>query len=198
MAVNLSKGQRVSLEKEAPNLKRILVGLGWDPVERGGILSRLTSHQDIDIDASVICIGEDGRKKEIVYYGHLDDRARSIHHTGDNLTGDGDGDDEQIIISLDKVPRDFAKLAVIINIYSAYGRGQHFGQIKNCFVHVADMDTKKELVRYDVSASGNFDGLTGIFVAEIYRHNGEWKFKAEGDGVKVRDIEEMVRIKCNY
>lgn len=197
MAVNLTKGQRVSLKKDAPNLKRILVGLGWDPVEKKrGLFSLGSSTEKIDIDASVICIGEDGRKKEIVYYGHKDDYAGSIHHTGDNLTGEGDGDDEQIIISLDKVPRDFAKLAVIINIYSAYSRGQHFGQIKNCFVHVADMDTNKELIRYDVSASGNFNGLTGIFVAEIYRHNGEWKFKAEGDGVKVRDIGEMVRMKC--
>ena len=197
MAVNLTKGQRVSLKKDAPNLKRILVGLGWDPVEKKrGLFSLGSSAEDIDIDASVICIDENGRKKEIVYYGNLDDRAGSIHHTGDNLTGDGDGDDEQIIISLDKVPRDFAKLAIIINIFRAYSRGQHFGQIKNCFVHVADMDTNKELVYYDISGNGNFNGLTGIFVAEIYRYNGDWRLKAEGDGVKVRDIKEMVRMKC--
>ena len=212
MAVNLTKGQRVSLKKDAPNLKRILVGLGWDPVEKKrGLFSLGSSAEDIDIDASVICIDENGREKEIVYFGHKDDRAGSIHHTGDNLTGEDDDDDEkqftnssnkvlkddeQIIISLDKVPRDFAKLAIIINIFRAYSRGQHFGQIKNCFVHVADMDTNKELVYYDISGNGNFNGLTGIFVAEIYRYNGDWRLKAEGDGVKVRDIKEMVRMKC--
>ena len=196
MAVNLTKGQRVSLKKDAPNLKRILVGLGWDPVEKErGLFSLGSSAEDI----------------EIVYFGHKDDRAGSIHHTGDNLTGEDDDDDEkqftnssnkvlkddeQIIISLDKVPRDFAKLAVIINIFRAYSRGQHFGQVKNCFCHVSDMDTNKELVYYDISGNGNFNGLTGIFVAEIYRYNGDWRLKAEGDGVKVRDIKEMVRMKC--
>lgn len=188
MAVKLVKGQRINLRKDAPNLKHALVGLGWDPVKT--FLSR-----DMDIDASVICIDESGRKQEVVYYGHLDDRAGSIHHGEDNLTGDGDGDDETIDILLDKVPTNIVRLAIIINIYDAYSRKQDFGKVKNCFVHVDDADTGKELCRYDID--GNFDGKTGIFVADIYRHDGEWKFQALGNGVKVRDISEMVKIKCH-
>lgn len=187
MAVSLKKGEGVNLKKDAPNLRRILVGLGWDPEE--SFLG-----PDIDIDASVICIDENGREESVVYYNNKQHRSGAINHHGDNLTGDGDGDDEQIDIILDLVPNKLQKLAIISNIYEAYNRKQHFGKVKNCFVHVSDMDTGKELVRYDID--GNFDKKTGIFVADIYRHNGEWKFKAIGEGVKVRDIREMVRMKC--
>ncbi len=188
MAVKLTKGQGVNLKKEAPNLKRVLIGLGWDPVKS-------LFGSDMDIDASVICIDENGQYESVVYYGELKHRSGAIKHYGDNLTGDGDGDDEQIEINLDKVPENIKKLAIIINIYSAYSRRQNFGKVKNCFVHASDLDSGKELVRYDVD--GNFDGKTGIFVADIYRHNGEWKFKAIGEGVKVADIKEMVAMKCN-
>lgn len=188
MSVKLTKGQGVNLKKEAPNLKRVLIGLGWDPVK--SFLGPA-----MDIDASVICIDENGHCESIVYYSDLEHRSGAIKHYGDNLTGDGDGDDEQIEIQLDKVPANIGKLAVIINIYSAYNRKQDFGKVNNCFVHASDLDSGKELVRYDVD--GNFDGKTGIFVADIYRHNGEWKFKAIGEGVKVRGINEMVAMKCN-
>lgn len=188
MSVKLTKGQGVNLKKEAPNLKRILIGLGWDPVEE-------SREPNMDIDASIICIDENNRHESTIYYGRLEHRSGAIKHYGDNLTGDGDGDDEQIEIKLDEVPVKISRLAVIINIYSAYSRRQHFGKVKNCFVHADDIDSGKELVRYDVD--GNFDGKTGIFVADIYRHNGEWKFKAIGEGVKVADIDEMVAMKCN-
>jgi stress response protein SCP2 len=188
MSVKLTKGQGVNLKKDAPNLKRVLIGLGWDPV-------KAFFGPDMDIDASVICIKENGRKESVVYYGNLIHRSGAIKHYGDNLTGDGDGDDEQIEIELDKIPADISKLAVIINIYSAYSRHQNFGKVKNCFVHASDIDSGKELVRYDID--GNFDDKTGIFVADIYRHNGEWKFKAIGEGVKVADIQGMVAMKCN-
>lgn len=189
MSVKLTKGQGVNLKKDAPNLKRVLIGLGWDPVKS------IFSTSNMDIDASVICIDGNGRKESVVYYGDLTHRSGAIKHYGDNLTGDGDGDDEQIEIQLDKVPANIARLSVIINIYSAYSRHQNFGKVKNCFVHASDLDSGKELVRYDVD--GNFDGKTGIFVADIYRHNGEWKFKAIGEGVKVANIQEMVAMKCN-
>lgn len=189
MSVNLTKGQGVNLKKEAPNLKRVLVGLGWDPAKA------FFGSPQMDIDASVICIDEDGRKEGLVYYGDLTHGSGAIKHYGDNLTGDGDGDDEQIEIQLDRVPEKIKRLTVIINIYSAYSRNQDFGKVKNCFVHASDLDSGKELVRYDVD--GNFDGKTGIFVADIYRHNGEWKFKAIGEGVKVANIAEMVAMKCN-
>lgn len=188
MSVNLTKGQGVNLKKDAPNLKRVLIGLGWDPVK--GFLGG----SNMDIDASVICIDENGQKESVVYYGNLTHRSRAIKHNGDNLTGDGDGDDEQIEIYLDDVPANIQRLSIIINIYSAYSRGQHFGKVKNCFVHASDLDTGKELVRYNVD--GNFKDMTGIFVADVYKHNGEWKFKAIGEGAKVRDINEMVSIKC--
>ena len=189
MSVKLTKGQGVNLKKDAPNLKRVLIGLGWDPVK--GFLGS----SNMDIDASVICIYENGRYESVVYYGNLKHSSGAIKHYGDNLTGDGDGDDEQIEIQLDKVPANISRLAIIINIYSAYSRHQHFGKVKNCFVHASDLDSGKELVRYDVD--GNFDDKTGIFVADLYRYNGEWKFKAIGNGVKVADIREMIDMKCN-
>ncbi len=188
MSVKLTKGQGVNLKKEAPNLKRVLIGLGWDSVK--SFLGPA-----MDIDASVICIDENGHCESIVYYNDLEHRSGAIKHNGDDLIGGGDGDNEQIEIQLDKVPANIGKLAVIINIYSAYNRKQDFGKVNNCFVHASDLDSGKELVRYDVD--GNFDGKTGIFVADIYRHNGEWKFKAIGEGVKVRGINEMVAMKCN-
>lgn len=190
MAITLTKGQGVNLKKDAPNLNRVLIGLGWDPIKSIG---RLFS-ADMDIDASVICIDENNRKEDVVYYGKLKHPSGAIKHYGDNLTGDGDGDDEQIEIVLDRMPRKISKLSIIINIYSAYSRSQHFGKVKNCFVHAIDLDTGKELVRYNVD--GNFDEKTGIFVADIYRHNDEWKFKAVGEGVRVSNIDEMVRMKC--
>ena len=189
MSVKLTKGQGVNLKKDAPNLKRVLIGLGWDPVKG------FFGSSNIDIDASVICINENGRCESVVYYGALKHHSGAIKHYGDNLTGDGDGDDEQIEIRLDEVPANISRLAIIINIYSAYSRHQHFGKVKNCFVHASDLDSGKELVRYDVD--GNFNDKTGIFVADIYRHNGEWKFKAIGEGVKVANIQEMVAMKCN-
>ena len=190
MSVKLSKGQGVNLKKEAPNLKRVLVGLGWDPAETS-IFSA-----DIDIDASIICIDKNGKHESTVYYGALKHRSGAIIHQGDNLTGEGDGDDEQIEIILDKVPEKIEKLKVIINIYQAYSRRQHFGKIKNCFVRAEDMDTGKELVRYDIDQK-DFNSKTGVFVADIYRYKGEWKFKAIGEPVKVKDIDEMVRMSCN-
>jgi len=188
MAVKLTKGQGVNLSKEAPNLKRVLIGLGWDP-------EKSFLGQDIDVDASVICINENGRKEDVIYYGNKWHRSGAINHGGDNLTGDGDGDDEVIEVILDKIPANIHRLAIIINIYSAYSRRQHFGKVNNCFVHVDDMDTGKKMVYYDID--GDFKGKTGIFVADLYRHNGEWKFKAIGEGVKVADISEMVAMKCN-
>ena len=191
MAVKLQKGQGVNLKKDAPNLKRLLVGLGWDPV-KSGVFSLAAN---MDIDASVICIDGENRKEDVIYYHNLTHCSGAIRHYGDNLTGDGDGDDEQIEIRLDEVPANITRLSIIINIYEAYNRSQHFGKVKNCFVRAVDLATGKELVHYDVE--GQYNGMTGIFVADVYRHNGEWKFKAIGEGVKVKDIGEMVAMKCN-
>lgn len=205
MAINLTKGQSISLSKESPNLKKVLVGLGWDPIKNGGSGGGLFgalrgmvsggSSADMDIDGSVICIGPNGRHEGTIYYGNLRHTSGAIRHYGDNLTGDGDGDDEQIEIDLSRVPSSIERLSIIVNIYSADSRGQDFSQVRNCFVHVDNIETGRELARYNVD--GNFDGKTGIFVADLYRHNGEWKFKAIGEGVKVRDIGQMVGMKCH-
>ena len=185
--VNLTKGHGVNLKKEAPNLKRILIGLGWDPIRC--FLS------NFDIDASVLCINKKEKCKELVFYGNLHDSSGAIRHFGDNLTGEGDGDDEQIEINLDKLPKKIVKIMIIINIYEAYKRKQHFGKVKNCYVHVRDMDSGKELVRYDVD--DDYNKKTGIFVAELNRDElGECRFNAIGEGVKVKNIKEMVNLKC--
>lgn len=186
--VKLTKGGNVSLKKEAPNLKRILIGLGWDPIKK-------LFGSSYDLDASVICIDSNGKHESTVYYHKLTHSSGAIKHYGDNLTGDGDGDDEQIAVELDRVPANIERLAIIINIYSAHSRNQDFGQVKNCFVRVLDNDTNKELVRYDLE--GNYKGATGMFVADIYRYNGEWKIKAIGEGVNVSDISQMVSMKCS-
>ena len=189
MAVNLKKGEVVNLKKEAPKLKRVLVGLGWDP-------EKSLFGKNIDIDASVICIDKKGKAPNVVYYGERKYHSGVIRHYGDNLTGDGDGDDEQIEIKLDELPDKIVRLSIIVNIFDAYSRRQHFGKVKNCFVHVIDMDTNQELVRYNVD--GNYAEKTGIFVADIYRNDeDEWEFKAIGEGVKVANISDMVKLKCN-
>lgn len=185
MAINLTKGHTVNLTKESPNLKRLYIGVGWDPIE---------ASLNMDVDASIICINKEGKKQKLVYYGNLKYHHGAIKHHGDNLTGCGDGDDEKIEVKLDELPEKIACLSIIINIYSAHIRRQDFSCVKNCFVHVDDMKTGKEIVRYDID--GNFNGKTGIFVADVYRCKGEWKFKAIGEGVEVDNIDEMVRMKC--
>lgn len=224
MAVRLTKGQKVNLRKDNPNLKRVLVGLGWDPVgqqipkskknEKSSFLGKIMDffgisseepsnmpfmkEPDIDVDASVICIGEGRSHIETIYFDNLKYHHGAIKHYGDNLTGEGEdgGDDEQIEINLDKIPSEVKTLSIIINIFQAYERRQSFGQIENCFVHVTDMDTHRELVRYDIA--GNFEGMTGIFVADLERSDSgnDWHFEAIGNGTRVRNIGEMVRIKC--
>ena len=205
MAVKLSKGQKVNLRKDNPNLKRVLVGLGWDPVEQQEavkhkaveqttFLSRLmdffgvsdeipsnepyTEVPDIDVDASVICIGKKNSYVKLVFFRNLEYHHGAIKHYGDNLTGQGEegADDEQIEIRLDEIPEKIKSLSMIINIYRAYERKQSFGEIKNCYVHVTDM--------------------TGIFVADLERSGNDWHFEAIGEGVKVENIAEMISKKC--
>ncbi len=208
MAVRLTKGQKVNLRKDNPNLKRVLVGLGWDPVNQKGsmkksiifwlwYLNQVLSGWEIDVDASVICIDGKGQHVKTVYYGARKYHKGAIKHYGDNLTGEGEEgeDDEQIEIKLDEIPQKVQKLSIIINIFSAYEKMQTFKWIRNCYVHVTDMDSGKELVRYDID--GEFSGKTGIFVADLERSGTDWHFTAIGEGVKVADISEMVRMKCS-
>ncbi|MBU6346770.1 MAG: tellurium resistance TerZ family protein [Cyanobacteria bacterium REEB494] len=196
MAINLQKGQRISLSKEAPGLKKIICGLGWDVVEQnqGSMFDRVF-RQNYDLDASVICLDSNGKITDIsniIYFGNLKHGSGSITHLGDNLTGEGDGDDEQIIVNLPLVPTQISKLIFTVNIYRCVGRKQDFSQIKNAFVRLVNMSDNKELARYNLSGT-EYKGMTGMIMAELYRHKEEWKLAAIGNGVNVNGLEEIVR-----
>lgn len=190
MSVNLTKGQKVDLTKGNAQLKNIMVGLGWDAVKKG-----FFSHpQDIDCDASVIMLGADGKiptKNDVVFYNNLRHISGAIMHQGDNLTGDGDGDDEQILVSLDRIPANFERLVFVVTIYQARQRRQNFGLIKNAFIRLVDADRNQEICKFNLSE--NYDGQTAMIFGEMYRRNGEWKFNAIGQGTNDDGISEMCR-----
>lgn len=197
MGINLQKGQRISLSKEAPGLKKLMCGLGWDVAKRsgGGLFGAFSNTQDCDLDASVLCLDQNGKMKDIanvVYFGNLSHRSGAITHLGDNLTGAGEGDDEQIIVDLEKIPSDIARLVFTVNIYESIARKQDFGQVQNAFVRLVDTSNNKELARYQLSGL-EYAGMTGMIMGEIYRHNNEWKMGAVGDGVKVNGLAELMK-----
>jgi tellurium resistance protein terD len=176
MGINLSKGQKVDLTKGNPGLKNIMVGLGWD-------VNAFDSGADFDLDAAAFMLGADGRcpsEKEFVFYGNLKHTSGSVNHMGDNLTGEGDGDDEQIQIDLSKIPANIEKVAFTVTIYDADQRKQNFGQVSNAFIRIVDESNNAELIRYDLGE--DFSIETAVVVGELYRNNGEWKFNAIGSG----------------
>ena len=176
MSVSLIKGQRVDLTKGRPSLKNILIGLGWD-------VNQYSGESDFDLDASVFMTKENekvGSDDDFVFYGNLEHKTKSVIHTGDNRTGDGYGDDEVIKVRFDSIPSDYTKLSVAVTIYDADNRLQNFGMVNNAYVRVVDEETGEELIRYDLSE--DFSTETAIVVADIYKKNGEWKFKAVGSG----------------
>ncbi|MCL1471347.1 TerD family protein [Argonema antarcticum] len=191
MAINLEKGQRISLTKEAPGLTKLMCGLGWDVVKKaGGGISA-----NCDLDASVICLDDKGKVNDIanvVYFANLSHRSGAITHLGDNLTGEGEGDDEQVIVDLDKVPVEIARLIFTVNIYEGVARKQDFGMVKNAFVRLVNISNNKELARYNLSGL-EYMGMTGMIMAEIYRHNNEWKMAAIGNGVRANGLQELVK-----
>ncbi len=176
MPINLSKGQKVDLTKGNPGLSNIMVGLGWD-------VNAFDSGADFDLDAAAFMVGENGRcptEKEFIFYGNLEHASGAVKHMGDNLTGAGEGDDEQIQIDLSKIPANVSKVAFSVTIYEAEARGQNFGQVSNAFIRIVDESTGTELIRYDLGE--DFSIETAVVVGELYRHNGEWKFNAIGSG----------------
>ena len=176
MPINLSKGQKVDLTKGNPGLKKLMVGLGWD-------VNAFDKGADFDLDASAFMLGENGKcptEKEFVFYGNLEHKSGSVKHMGDNLTGEGDGDDEQIQIDLSKVPSNVVRIAFTVTIYDAEGRRQNFGQVSNSFIRIVDEVTNTELIHYDLGE--DFSIETAVVVGELYRHNGGWKFNAIGSG----------------
>ena len=187
MGINLQKGQKIDLTKGASGLSKVMVGLGWDEVQqKRGFFS--PKAEDIDCDASVILCGVNGKvlpgdiNQSVVFFGNLKHSSGAIVHQGDNLTGAGDGDDEQIMVDLGRVPGDVDKLVFVVNIYDARKRKQHFGLIQNAFIRLVDMGTNTEICRFNLSE--NYNNMTGLVVGEIYRKNGEWKFNAIGQAVQ--------------
>ena len=177
MAISLTKGQNISLSKTDPSLKNVLVGLGWD--------ARSTDGQDFDLDASVFMATENGKvpsDRHFIFYNQLVSPCGGVEHTGDNLTGDGDGDDESVIVCLDKVESNIKSLFITVTIHDAEARRQNFGQVSNAFVRIVNNDTSDEIVRFDLSE--DYSTETAMVFGEIYRHNGEWKFRAIGQGYK--------------
>lgn len=175
MAVSLTKGGNVSLTKEDPGLDAMIIGLGWD--------ARSTDGQPFDLDASAFLLGADGKARsdtDFIYFNNKTGAAGAVAHQGDNLTGDGDGDDEQIKVQLSKLPADVDKIAVTVTIYDADARKQTFGQVSNAFIRVVNEKTNAEVVRFDLSEDASTE--TAIILGELYRNNGEWKFRAVGQG----------------
>lgn len=176
MAITLSKGQKVSLTKTNPGLKNILVGLGWDTNKYDGGFA-------FDLDSAVFLLEENGKVSsdlDFVFYNNLKHPSGAVEHLGDNLTGEGDGDDEQIKMDLSLVPTNISKIAFTVTIHEALERRQNFGQVNNSYVRVVNSDTNEELLNYELGE--DFSIETALIVCEIYRHNGEWKFNALGSG----------------
>lgn len=188
MGINLQKGQKIDLTKNGGSgLRSVMVGLGWDEAPRRGGLFK--APEPIDCDASVILCGSNGKivnssnvNDSLVYFGNLKHSSGAIIHQGDNLTGEGDGDDEQIMVNLQKVPSNIDKMVFVVNIYDARVRNQHFGMINNAFIRLVDNDTHTEICKFNLSE--NYNNMTGLVVGEIYRRNGEWKFNAIGQPVQ--------------
>ncbi|MFI0775757.1 TerD family protein [Streptomyces sp. NPDC021212] len=175
MGVSLSKGGNVSLSKEAPGLTAVLVGLGWDV--------RTTTGTDYDLDASALLCDEAGKvvsDRHFVFYNNLTSPDGSVEHTGDNLTGEGEGDDESIKVNLAAVPADVTRVVFPVSIHDAQSRGQSFGQVRNAFIRVVNQADNAELARYDLSEDAASE--TAMVFGELYRHGAEWKFRAVGQG----------------
>ena len=175
MGISLSKGGNVSLSKTDPSLKNVIVGLGWD--------ARPTDGADFDLDASAFMVKDDGKVRsnsDFIFYNQTKSACGSVEHTGDNRTGVGDGDDEAVIVLLDKVPADVQRIVFCVTIHEADMRKQNFGQVSHAFVRVVNKDSNNEVARYDLSEDASIE--TAMIFGEIYRHSGEWKFKAVGQG----------------
>lgn len=204
MSVSLQKGQKVNLSKDNAGLAKVIVGLGWDEAKPsggggGGFFATLfgggvaTTHQAIDCDASAIMLknGKFVDRTDLVYFGNLKHKSGTVNHMGDNLTGEGEGDDEQIVIDLSRVPAEYDKIVIVVNIYQAVQRKQHFGMIENAFIRLVDARNNKEMCKYNLTE--NYSGMTAMIFGEIYRHNGEWKFNAMGNGTTDPGIGELCR-----
>lgn len=176
MGIQLSKGQKIDLTKTNPGLTKGIIGLGWDTNKYHG-------NSEFDLDASAFLVDENNKcvnDLDFVFYNNLEHPSKSVIHTGDNRTGEGDGDDEQLIVDFTKIPSTIHKIGITVTIHDADARSQNFGQVSNAFVRLVDESTNNELLRFDLGE--DFSIETSIVVCELYRHGGEWKFNAIGSG----------------
>lgn len=194
MGVSLKKGQKINLVKSnGKKLTKLMIGLGWDAVEQPiGFFSKLFNGKtDIDCDASVfLCQG--GKfvdTDDLVYFGNLEHNTHAVKHMGDNLTGEGEGDDEEIFIDLTKLPSEYDKLIFVVNVYKGFERNQHFGMIKNAFIRVVDNDSNEELCRFNLTE--DYSGMLSMILGEVYKRGNDWKFNAIGNGTKDINLTEI-------
>lgn len=176
MAVSLKKGQKIDLTKTNPGLTKVIIGLGWDTNKYDG-------GADFDLDAAAFLTNSQGKvfeDSDFIFFNNKEHLSGGVTHLGDNLTGEGDGDDEQIKVDLSKVPDKIEKISFTVTIHEAVERGQNFGQVSNAFIRIINENSNEELIRYDLSEDYSIE--TAIVVAELYKHNGEWKFTATGAG----------------
>lgn len=174
--ISLAKGQKVDLTKTNPGLSKVVVGLGWD-------VNKYDGAQDFDLDASVFLLDASGKVsggQDFVFYNNTKGANGAVVHSGDNLTGDGDGDDEQVMVAINDIPANIEKVSFAVTIHDAEARNQNFGMVSNAFIRIVNEATNSELIRYDLGE--DFSIETAVVVGELYRHNGEWKFSAVGSG----------------
>ncbi|WP_318614395.1 TerD family protein [Sporosarcina sp. YIM B06819] len=174
--ISLAKGQKVDLTKTNPGLSKVVVGLGWD-------VNKYDGGQDFDLDASVFLLDANGKVsggQDFVFYNNTTGANGAVVHSGDNLTGDGDGDDEQVKVAIKDIPANIEKISFAVTIHDAEARNQNFGMVSNAFIRIVNEDSNAELIRYDLGE--DFSIETAVVVGELYRHNGEWKFSAVGSG----------------
>ena len=199
MAVSLKKGQEVVLRKSTGEyLEHVMIGLGWDPIEqpkKGGLFGLFAEKSsEIDCDASVLVCNKEGKlesKADVIYYHNLTHSSGAIRHMGDNKTGAGEGDDEQVMVNLADVPEQYTKIVFIVSIYQSVQREQHFGMIHNAFIRIIDKDDDTEICRFDLT--DNYDKMTAMVFGELNWYEDGWKFKAIGKGTKASSLAEIVR-----
>ncbi len=201
MSVSLQKGQKVDLTKGNAGLRRVMVGLGWDEAkpDKKGIFSEMFSSRSqavetIDCDAMAFLLDSTGKianKKNVVFFNNLRHESGCVTHLGDNLTGEGKGDDEQIMIDLSNLPAHYQRIVIIVSIYQATQKNQQFGMIENAFIRIVDADKGNELCIYNLSE--NYGGAVAMVFGELYRRNGEWKFNAIGQPLNVWSVSELTQ-----
>ncbi len=191
MSVSLKKGQKISLSKERAGLSKVMIGLGWDEAKQSKFRLFGPKQSQIDCDASALVLqnGHLASNNDIVYFKNLQHKTGTVVHMGDNLTGAGEGDDERIGVDLARIPAEYDRIVIVVNIYQATARNQHFGMIKNAFIRIIDASNNTEICRYNLT--DDYSGMKAMIFGEVYKHNGEWKFNAIGQGTQDDGLSQL-------